>query len=80
MRVTDVDKIELDEGGAIKDVDKIENEIKEEWSDFIVSQSTKGADTPTPPANNGAGAQKGEAAKIAQQYHDNLYGKTEVEK
>jgi len=80
MKVSDVTKVELTEDGAIKDADDLEKKIKEEWSDFIVSEGVKGASTPTPPNNTGGDRQRGEAAKIAQKYHENLYGKTEEEK
>lgn len=53
LKVTDIDKIELDEEGKIKDSETLKNNIKTEWSDFIVQTSTQGANTATPPANNG---------------------------
>lgn len=52
MRVADLESFEI-EDGKIKDVDKLKEKTKEEWSDFIVSESTKGAKTPTPPWNTG---------------------------
>lgn len=58
MRVADLDSIELDENGSIKDVEKLKSATKDEWADFIVSQGTKGANTPNPPANNGSGGAK----------------------
>lgn len=51
MKVADLNSIELDETGAIKDVENLKASAKDEWSDFIVSSGTKGADTPTPPTN-----------------------------
>ena len=57
MRVTDIDKIELDKDGNIKDKDNLTNKAKTEWADFIPSTHTQGANTPTPPANSG-GAKK----------------------
>ena len=48
-----LDKLELDEKGAIKDYDKLETSLKESYSDYIVTTSTKGANTPNPPAGNG---------------------------
>ncbi len=54
VKVSDIEGIELDEGGKIKDADKIKDNIKSEWADFITTESTKGADTATPPQNNGA--------------------------
>jgi len=53
MKVADLDSIELEEDGSIKDVDKLKDTTKNEWSDFIVSQGLAGANTPTPPTNTG---------------------------
>lgn len=53
LRVTDLSKIELDEDGKIKDTDNLKKSIKEEWSDFIVTQSEQGAQTANPPQNTG---------------------------
>lgn len=53
LKVTDIDKIELDDEGNIKDSETLKNNIKTEWADFIVQTSTQGANTATPPANNG---------------------------
>ena len=56
LRVSDVDGVELDEKGAIKDADKLTESIKSEWSDFIQTTTTQGANTATPPANGGSSA------------------------
>lgn len=53
IKLTDLDGIELDADGKIKDADKHTESIKTEWADFIVSTSTRGAQTATPPTNNG---------------------------
>lgn len=53
LKVSDLSKLEFDEEGKVKDEDKLVKDIKEEWSDFITTQSSKGASTATPPANNG---------------------------
>lgn len=53
LRVSDVDGVELDENGAIKDADKLTASIKSEWADFIQTTTTQGAPTATPPANSG---------------------------
>lgn len=75
LKVSDIDKLELDESGAIKDADKLSEGIKSEWADFIVSETTQGAQTNTPPANNPASNQHtSRAAQIAAEYHNNLYG------
>ena len=71
IRLTDFDKIELDEEGkAIKDVETQKNNIAKEWSDYIVTEQEQGSDTPKPPANNLPSS----AAQRALQYRNNLYG------
>lgn len=47
--------LELGEDGKFKDSDKILESIKNEWADFITTTQTKGAQTSTPPSNNGGG-------------------------
>lgn len=53
LKVTNLDDVELDENGKIKDRDKLKDTIKTEWADFLVETSVQGAKTATPPANNG---------------------------
>lgn len=53
LKVSDIDSIELDDKGAVKDADKLTNDIKTEWSDFIVTTQQSGANTQNPPANTG---------------------------
>lgn len=53
LRVSDVDSLKLDKDGKAEDAEKLLKSIKEEWADFITSDSTKGANTATPPSNNG---------------------------
>lgn len=53
VKVFDLDSMELEEDGSIKDADALKKSVKEEWADFIPEDRTKGANTPTPPANNG---------------------------
>lgn len=48
-----LDKLELDDKGEIKDADKLEKTLKEDYSEYITTTSTKGANSATPPANNG---------------------------
>lgn len=54
VRVTDLDAVELDEDGSIKDADKVTESIKAEWSDFIQTTQKKGAEVPKPPAEPSA--------------------------
>lgn len=54
MRVTDLDTVELDENGGIKDADKVTESIKTEWADFIQTTQKVGSDVPKPPTNPAA--------------------------
>lgn len=54
LRVSDVDGVELDGKGGIKGADKLSEAIKTEWADFIPTTHTEGAQTATPPVNNGS--------------------------
>lgn len=58
MKVTDLDGIELDKDGAVKDAETVTEGIKTEWADFIPTTQTVGANTATPPANNGGKSYK----------------------
>ena len=53
IKVSDLSDIEVDDDGKIKDSKEIIDNIKSEWADFIVTQSTHGAQTATPPNNTG---------------------------
>lgn len=53
LKVTDLSKIEIDNDGKIKDADKRTEDIKAEWADFVENITIKGAQTATPPVNNG---------------------------
>ena len=75
LKVSDIDDLEITADGSVKDADKLSENIKTEWADFIVSQETKGAETATPAANNPPSGQRtSRAAQIAAEYHNNLYG------
>ena len=52
IKVSDIDSIQFDDKGNVKDSDKITEGIKAEWSDFIQTSSTEGAHTPNPPASS----------------------------
>ena len=55
LKVTDLDSLDLGEDGKFKNAADLRKGIKEEWADFIQTDSTKGANTATPPANNKGG-------------------------
>lgn len=67
-----LDKLELDEKGAIKDSAKLETSLKEYYSDYIVTTSTKGANTSNPPASNGGAGSIDAAAFAKMGYADRL--------
>lgn len=52
IKVSDIDNVELDENGKIKDEAKYVDNVKTEWADFIVTQTPQGANTSNPPINN----------------------------
>ena len=53
-----IDKIELDADGKIKNAEQYTASIKSDWADFVVTQSAKGTNTATPPANGGTATTK----------------------
>lgn len=53
VKVSDIDGIELDEKGKIKNAAELTKNVKSEWADFIVSTQQQGANTQNPPSNNG---------------------------
>lgn len=58
MKVTELDGFELDQDGKIKNADQHTEAAKTEWSGFIETTTTRGADTANPPANAGGGSTK----------------------
>lgn len=59
-----VDSIELDQDGKIKDVKAVRDAVKADWSDYITTTDTKGANIPTPPANGGTKLSKKQIMEI----------------
>lgn len=78
LKVTDLSKMDFDKDGKLKDADKFKESIKSDWSDFITTQSEKGAGTPNPPIGTGAQGTvsngQSRAAQLAAKYHADLYG------
>lgn len=60
LRVSDLDSVELDDKGAIKDADKLTETVKTEWADFIPTTKETGAETAKPPVSNPEGKDPGE--------------------
>ena len=55
IKVSDIDGLELDKDGKIKNAEKHTESIKTEWAEFIETTTTRGANTANPPANSGKG-------------------------
>lgn len=49
----EIDKLDLDADGKAKNAKDLVKSIAEEWSDFVVTESTQGANTSTPPGSSG---------------------------
>lgn len=64
LKVSDVDSLEMEDDGSFKDSDKILENIKEEWSDFITTTETRGAKTATPPKSTNVKMTREEIMKI----------------
>lgn len=50
----DIDKLELDEKGEVKDAKKHADSLKADWGDFVATTTTTGARVDTPPTNTGS--------------------------
>ncbi len=49
VKYSDLSGIELDEKGGVKDSKALLKSLREEWPEYIVKESTQGADTGNPP-------------------------------
>jgi hypothetical protein len=58
IKVSDIDGLELDKDGKIKNAEKHTETIKSEWAEFIETTTTRGANTAKPPVNGGKGTSK----------------------
>lgn len=76
-----VDDVELDENGKIKEADKLKTNVAAEWSEYKAQSHVEGVRLDSPPKNVGgdSGKKESEAAKIAAQYHNSIYGETKKE-
>ena len=50
----EIDALELDDKGGVKDAKKHTDSLKKDWSDFVATTTTTGAKVDNPPANTGA--------------------------
>ena len=49
IRLTDFSGMKLDKDGKLQDTDKLKADIKSEWSEYIATDGTRGAEVGTPP-------------------------------
>lgn len=54
MTGADIDALELDEDGKVKDAKKFMDSQKDVWGDFVATTTTTGAKVDTPPTNTGS--------------------------
>lgn len=50
----DIDKLELDDKGNVKDAKKHTDSLKADWGDFVATTTTTGAKVDNPPTNTGS--------------------------
>lgn len=75
MKVSSLDEVKLDKDGKIEGADKLTENVKSEWADFIVTTGQQGAQTATPPENTGGDVSKpSRAAQLVAQYRNEHYG------
>lgn len=80
LKVTAIDQLEIDNEGKIKEAEEQLKHIKEEWADFIPTQTQQGAQTSTPPTNNGGNTRTpSRAAQIAAKFQADHYGEAKKE-
>lgn len=53
LKVSDIDSLEFNEDGSVRDADNLKKGIETEWADFIVRKETQGTQTSTPPQGSG---------------------------
>lgn len=81
LRVTNLDGIEFDDQGKLKEADKLKEDIKKEWADFITTESRQGANTENPPEGKGGDTHTpSRAAQVAARHYEMMYGKKAEDK
>lgn len=81
LKVTDLSAIKLDSEGKIEGAEELSKSIKTEWADFIETKSEEGANTATPPKNEGTKTGNGgRGAELEAMYHNERYGVSKEDK
>lgn len=65
VKVTNLDNIKLGKDGKITDADALEKSVREEWSDFIVTEGEKKLTPETPPTQTHTKMTKADIFKIS---------------
>lgn len=74
LKVTDLDKLTVKDG-KFADEKAVNDGIKTDWADFIVTTKTDPGKVETPPASGGGQPQlESRAAQLAAKYNASLYG------
>lgn len=71
----EIDKIDIDKDGNLKDEEAVLKSIDDNWSDYKQTTGTVGADVSNPPSNQGAtDSTKSRARMLAEKHNEELYG------
>lgn len=71
----EIDKIEFDKDGNVKNAEEVSKAIDANWSDFKQTENTVGANVANPPANGGKPEGQPSRAKfLAEKYNREMYG------
>ena len=75
LKVTDVNELEINEDGTLKDAETLTENIKSEWADFIATDGVQGAEVPKPETNTGGSIKTPSlASQLVAEYRRDLYG------
>lgn len=77
LRVADLDSVEFDDDGNVKDADSLKDAIKSDWGEFIAKTETHGSNPATPPEGAKTEGVSERAKGIIDSYYEKKYGKTE---
>ena len=71
----EIDAVEFDDKGEVKDADKLTESVKTTWADFIQVKREEGAGLAKPPENTGGDPkQPSRAAELVAKYNSEHYG------
>lgn len=71
LKVTDIDSMQLDENGALGDVENLKAGAASEWADFVVKTQTNAAPMDNPPSSAIAQAPRTIAEALRAKYANN---------